>query len=203
MSDKPLARRARVHGEHYTWRSLWVGASTLQERGRLDESGSWWATLSAMLLAYTALEAYLNYLGPSLCPGEWTNEKAFFSKGKYRGTLGKLALLLDRCGLPWDPSRQPWQTLKEINKRRDLIAHPRNEHWDEEIAFLSPGDLRSRDSAFYALVDEKFVDRAMAAIEAVCDPLHVAAARILEGGPAFGPSAFHGMVGHSGGSILD
>ena len=156
-----------------------------------------------MLLAFAALEAYLNYLGPELCPDAWVDEKATFSSGKYRGTLGKLALLLERCELDVDRGREPWQTLKELNTRRDKLMHPRSEEWDRSVEFADPSEIRRIDPEFFALVDDAFLDKAMSSIEAVCSPLHSAAREIIGDGPALGPSAFRGMVGHQGGSLLD
>lgn len=194
--------RARLVGEHYTWRSLWTGAQMLQERSRGEESGDWWLTLSAMLLAFAALEAYLNYIGPELCPEEWADEKATFSTGSYRGTLGKLTLLMTHCGIEIDRGRKPWQTLKDLNQRRDQLMHPRSEAWDREVTFKDSNELGHIDPQFFSLADPVFVDEAMAAIQSVCGPLHQAAGRLVGGGPAFGASAFIGMVGHQGGSII-
>lgn len=200
--DESPGGRARQSGEHYTWRSLWLGASSLADRGRRDEEGNWWLTLSAMLLAFAALEAYLNYIGPELCPAEWADEKAFFSKGDYRGTLGKLAFLMNHCALPIDRGRKPWQLLKDLNRRRDKLVHPRSEAWDREVAFKDVKELGRIDAEFLQLVDESFVDDAMTAIQVVCDPLHEAASRLVGGGPAFGTSAFLGMLGVQGSAIL-
>lgn len=155
-----------------------------------------------MLLCYSALEAYLNYIGPLLLPQEWANEKSFFSKGRHRGTLGKLALLQKRCGLSNKRDRRPWQTLKELNRRRDLFMHPRSESWDHEVTYTDPENLKRIDPKLFALVDEDFVDMAMEDIRVVCDPLHRAAAELLGGGPAFGLHAFIGMIGHQGQSLL-
>jgi hypothetical protein len=155
-----------------------------------------------MLLCYSSLEAYVNFLGPSLCPDEWADERAFFSKGKYQGTLGKLALLTEKCGLVVSRDRRPWQTLKELNRRRDAFMHPRSESWDLEVSYSDPSELERVDPELLGLVDEAFVDKVMNDLQAICDPLHQAAGKAIGGGPAFGIHAFVGMSGHQGGSLL-
>lgn len=90
--------RARITGEHYTHRYLWHAARTLSEKGKADETGGV-LLMAATLFAFFALEAYLNYIGPIVCPDEWASEREFFGgEGgeRYRGTLGKLHLLGDR-----------------------------------------------------------------------------------------------------------
>ncbi len=54
------------------------------------EDGASHYMIAATLFVYLAMEAFLNDAGRRLWPAEWQDERATFSRGKYRGTLGKL-----------------------------------------------------------------------------------------------------------------
>ena len=197
-----MVKRARIRGEHYTWRYIWSAATSLRDRGKVDVDDGWWLTMSAMLLCYSALEAYVNFLGPKLCEEEWRDEKAFFSKGEFRGTLGKLAYLMRRAGVPVQRGRQPWQTLKSLNERRDRLVHPLHESWDRVIDYPDTGLPGRVNPLFFTHADEAFVDKVMIALPAICDPLHVATGNMLKQSGSMGLAAFKGILGHQGGNLL-
>src|SRR5690606_33857575 len=116
--------RAHLTGEHFTHRYLWHCSLTLDAQASREEGGSAAFELAALLFVYLAFEAYLNYLGPRVCPEEWKDERKSFgaeSKNRFRGTLGKLRLVADRTGLVLDTGTRPYQTIAELDRRRDRI----------------------------------------------------------------------------------
>jgi hypothetical protein len=196
--------RAQIAGEHYTHRYLWHAAETLAEKGCVDETGGP-LIMAGMLFTYFAFEAYLNFIGPVVCPSEWAEERSFFSgKGgdRYRGTLGKLHLLADRLSIELDSGRRPYQTVRLLDQRRDTVVHGRPEKIDIEVAFKNPASLRSIDPAIYGLADETFLRESFNDLEEIADTVQAEAQRQLGESEVWSPRAFRGMISHQGGSII-
>ena len=146
--------------------------------------------------------AFLNYVGERLCPDEWRNERAFFAGSEYRGTLGKLRLLLERAGVAYDKGARPYQTIAELDRRRDALVHARHEVYDREVTFKHVSELKSTDPAIYDFADAAFLGRAFADAEALCDAIEVAAQHQLGEFGQLAPYAFRGMISAQGGSII-
>jgi hypothetical protein len=67
--------------------------------------------MAGMVMAYFTFEAYLNFVGSSVEPTAWKDERDFFSKGQYRGTQGKLKLLCEKYQIKVDRDKRPYLTL--------------------------------------------------------------------------------------------
>lgn len=202
----PQKGRARLTGQYYTHRYLWHAAETLARQGRTQEEGGAISLLAAVLFVYFALEAYVNDIGPMVCPEEWADERAFFGgKGgdRYRGTLGKVLLVADRLQLPVDQARRPYQTVMMLDSRRDQLVHGRPEVIDQEVSFRGPEHLKNIDSALYSIADAVFVRRAFSDVEQLCDAIQGHAQAELGEHVVWSPRAFRGMMSHQGGSILE
>jgi len=161
--------RARITGEHYTHRYLWHSAQTLATKGKADETGGV-LLMAATIFAYFAFEAYLNHIGPIVCAEEWFREREFFGgEGgeRYRGTLGKAQFLADHLGVELDRGHRPFQTVIELDTRRDAVVHGRTQHFDVEIAFKAPEHIKRVDPVMYEFADEAFVDRVLRDVEKV------------------------------------
>jgi hypothetical protein len=116
--------RTSAKGEAYPHRALWTCAKTLFESARKEQKGAKYPDMAACLMAYLAYEAYLNLLLSRLDQEVWENERACFSKGKYRGTEGKLRWISEHCGeFAWDKGARPYQTIAKMAKLRDCMAH--------------------------------------------------------------------------------
>jgi hypothetical protein len=89
-----------------------------------------------MLLHFFAFEGYLNWLGNRIAPEVWEEEKEFFSRSPYQGSLGKYCFLAKVVRLPApDPSKEPFQTAKELLKLRDMAVHPKAEAGERLVKF--------------------------------------------------------------------
>jgi hypothetical protein len=86
-----------------------------------------------MLMAYFAFEAYLNLAGPRVDPEAWKNEKEFFNKDPYRGTRGKLNRICEKIGFKLESGKRPYQTIRELRRLRDFLAHGKLEAYAYEI----------------------------------------------------------------------
>ena len=121
-------------------------------------------------MAYFTFEAYLNFVGSSVEPTAWKDERDFFSKGQYRGTQGKLKLLCEKYQIKVDRDKRPYLTVREAGWLRDYLAHGKPEFYALEVdveegkdpdmfAGLKIYDLVTREKAGRTLQDtEKFIE---------------------------------------------
>src|SRR5260221_10404931 len=67
-------------------------------------------SLVAMVFAFHAVEAYLNFVGELLAPDIWKNEREYFKKLPYRGFSGKLRKVMELAGHAGDGNAPPLKT---------------------------------------------------------------------------------------------
>lgn len=131
-----MADKYDIEHRSYTHRYLWRTAIGLFELSKGEVRRPDYLHLSCMVMTFFALEAYLNFLGEILFPEVWKDERTFFNTPPYKGTMGKLAYLADHCGMSQlDKSRRPYQTVKNLHKIRDFMAHGRMEVIRKEVTF--------------------------------------------------------------------
>jgi hypothetical protein len=182
--------------EHRTYRSLWAAAATLEQDALENPVGSTYRLVGSAVCLYFALEGFLNDLGERIAPREWSEEREFFSKGEFRGTLGKLAYLASLCDLKLDVSRRPYQSLKQLEGIRHEMVHPRTKKEHEPKKIDSKGNpLLVEPDSFKTLETLGFLSRVSSDIEAIADAL-VAKATVkyeleLDG---YGYFAFRGAI---------
>ena len=120
----------------YTHRILWNASQHLYEQAREDSANSFYMRISCLVMLYSALESYTNYLGEILKPDVWRDERTFFNSEPYKGTgtLGKVQFLMKECRSPeLDKSRRPYQTLRNLQKARNFLVHGRTEEVQQEM----------------------------------------------------------------------
>lgn len=86
--------------------------------------GYFYSTLSAIMLSAFTVEAYLNYVGPLVEP-DWEDFDKASPLAKLRHVAAVLRLTLDN-------SSRPMQTIIELFKFRNRVAHPRSDRVVEE-----------------------------------------------------------------------
>jgi len=202
MAMTKAKKKARVTGEIYNHRLLWHAAQCLYDAATREELGSAHRTLAAMLFVYTALEGYLNDIGSRFRPDTWANEREFFGRGQYHGTLGKLDYLLDELGLTADRGIRPYQTVKTLDTHRDGLIHPRTEIVDWIIEYTDPEKVPLRkEPELYGYEDPAFVGRALEDVEEICDLIQAAVTERLGEARVPGRRAFVGSIWIQGGSL--
>ena len=99
-------------GENFTHRLLWCVVARQIENAKAQPNGSLYDDMAAMVFAFHAFEAYLNFLGIRLAPDLWNDERNFFRKEPYRGFEGKVRKISELCQLV-EPERQarPYSTI--------------------------------------------------------------------------------------------
>lgn len=110
-----------VEEEIYTHEYLWRSAQMLVEKAEAEEQASYHLLLPALMMSFLAFEAFVNFCGFVLLPDLWREEKRHF-KGK--GLEGKLSALAKRLPtFSWQKGQQPYQTIRNLESFRDIVAH--------------------------------------------------------------------------------
>jgi hypothetical protein len=102
-----------------TFVDLAHGADVLIGKTELDAKGSYYTTMSSLLLTAFTFEAYLNHLG----------EKTFkfWEEIEPIKVMDKYSVLCKNLELSPDFSKRPYQTLKTLFKFRNAIAHGKSQ----------------------------------------------------------------------------
>lgn len=100
MPEKPRDKSVvtNIEGEVFLYKELWRVVGRQLDYAIENETGAFYDRLVAMVFSFMVFEAYLNFAGERLDPEIWKDERVFFQKEPYRGFMGKLKFVLERCG---------------------------------------------------------------------------------------------------------
>jgi hypothetical protein len=159
--------------ETYNHRILWGAAEkNLRLAAPLNEDAKFFS-LGAMFLFFAAFEGYLNWLGTRIAPEVWEDERQFFSRTPYQGTLGKYRFLAKILRLPDpDPSQGPFQTAKDLLKLRDMVAHPKPEAGERRVKFKKGKSPPHYQSELEKKVSPDAANRAKDHLKKLAEALH-------------------------------
>jgi hypothetical protein len=181
-----------TEGEDYLHKYVWRAALRQLEQAKKKLPGSIYEDMVAMTLAFHALEGYLNFLGDKIAPELWEKEREVFRSG---GIMGKLTELHQRCRLPvLSKGRQPYSTIKSLEKLRNCIAHPKTiktrsiKEFDEdkERPLFPPSMLEG-------LVSHTRAIQSLERVKFIADSLHKAAGDLFPDA-GLGSSALEGSM---------
>jgi hypothetical protein len=134
MNTKVVVRKET----HYKPHADFYQAASDQLKHIEDKAYEPYASLlSVLLLSAFALEAYLNFIGPTVEPG-WDD----FDKCP---TLAKLRHICSVLGVAIDFGSSPFQSASEVFKFRNKMAHPR----DEEVVAEYEDRVGHFEKSFY------------------------------------------------------
>lgn len=189
----------------FTHEHLWRAVEVLYKDACSNTHGRY-AYLPCLAMTYFAFEAFVNYLGETLRPDLWADEKAAF-----RGASDTIEAKIDAIvhELPGYEKRwkgkQPYQDIKKLKRFRDLVTHGRvvrSEHTipnaDESAVNRFMSDFRWSHH-WDAFVEPTAVARSMSSVKAFCQSL-VTEARKHSDEPHLQFSAFEGALGLGEGS---
>jgi hypothetical protein len=125
--------RIQAHATTKTYVSCWIAARRALDIARQKQAGNLYFRMMAGVFCAFTIEAFLNHLGQRRIP-EW---KAFERK---LGPREKLLMLRTTLHLSFDPSRRPFQTLHDILKLRDSLAHGKTETVSNNREVRDPDD---------------------------------------------------------------
>ena len=189
-----------IVGERFTHKELWRIVVRQLEHGRTIRQGAFYDDLVAMVFAFHALEAYLNYIGEHLAPAIWKDERNFFRNEPFRGFDGKIRKVFELVGLS-EPARnvRPYSSVWLLKDLRDLIGHGKVERVativEHEVDEPQPWMKTKLDS----FVTEENAQMAHDDVKAIGQLIHDAAYPKVRD-IWFGRLAFEGPLQHSDGS---
>lgn len=116
-----MAKDAIYEGtrEVRTFVDLAHGADVLITKTEQEPKGSYYTTMSALLLTACTFEAYLNHLGEKTIK--------FWGEIEPVKVMDKYSVLCKNLGLTPDFSKRPYQTLKALFTFRNAIAHGKSQ----------------------------------------------------------------------------
>lgn len=192
-------------GQTLPHRFLW---DIVEEQAKLaSEREHGWSkpALVAMVFGFHTVEAYTNFVGASLAPEIWRDERNYFRKEPYRGWDGKLRKVMELVEMPWpEPEliERPLKTILELRELRDLIAHPKPEKLTSETLHVegteAPFPVSSLRSKF---TPKDKVTRAVSDVELFLNQIHrLAAPKVKVNDIWFGSDALRGPDEYSSGT---
>ncbi len=186
-----------THTEYttFTHRVLWECVQRQIERAKEKPEGSWYFWLSAMTMGYMVFEAYLNYVGDELMPHVWCDERTFFSRPPYKGSLGKLTFLLEKQGIPYpDKNQRPFASVFVLKSIRDEIAHARPHRITESVTHPSDVIAPFTKQWLENRVNEREATRLLTDLELFLETIN-SALRSRVSAAALASSALKGSMG--------
>ena len=190
--------KTTFEGEELPHRLLWEIVEEQVTLASEREQGWSKPALVAMVFAFHAVEAYLNFIGERLAPQIWQDEQNYFHKEPYRGWNGKLRKVMELVGLPWpQPVSQPLSTIIELKDLRDVIAHAKPERFTGEIDHAEDTLSLFYVSKLRAMFTPKEkLTRAVHDVEQFLNQIHgLAAPKVKD--PWFGKEALRGPSQYS------
>ena len=180
--------------EVYNHRILWGAAERNLKLASHSNGDSKFHALGAMFLFFAAFEGYLNWLGFRVAPEVWEDERQFFSRAPYQGTLGKYRFLSKILSLPEpDASKGAFQTATELKTLRDMVAHPKPEQGERTVK-VKKGKFPPRyESKIDKKVTPKAANLAKKHLKELAELLH-GAAKNLYSSTIHEASAFTSML---------
>lgn len=181
--------------ETYNHRIVWSAAQRNLQFVTPPNKDAKFFALASMLLSILAFEGYLNWLGSRIAPETWKDERRFFSRGGFRGTLGKYRFLVRRLKLPApDPSQGAFQTAKHLLKLRDAIVHPKPEAGKKRVKFKEGRFPPRYQSKLEKEVSPDAATRARDHLEKLAEELH-REAKLAYSGTVHETHAFGPLLG--------
>ena len=145
----------------------------LHKHARRKKRGAKYPDMACCLMAYLSYEAYLNLLLSKLDPVTWAKERTHFSKGKFRGTEGKLRWIAGLCGkFSWKRGARPYQTVKKLEALRDRMVHAKPYSYADAVEHPEDREPDWWPRHVYAEVDPTFARTTLKDVECFMEYVH-------------------------------
>ena len=116
-----------------TFVDLFHGSDILLEKSKEVEKGSYFTTMASLLLTAFTFEAYLNHIG---------QEKIlFWHEIENVSVFKKYRILCTEFSIPINPGERPYQTIQNLFKFRNSIAHGTSQLIKKEKPIPSSEDI--------------------------------------------------------------
>jgi hypothetical protein len=164
---------ATLEGEYVTYKLLWAVAQHQVEHSEQQPRGSDFDRIAAMIFAFFALEAYLNFILEKLAPDVWKAERSYF---RGAGFLGKLKKVSQLAKMPApDFGSDPYGTIRLLEKFRNDMVHAHTEKLEPRRVKIPNDHEPTIRSKLDVVVTPEQCGNAMRQVEQVIKEIHKAA----------------------------
>jgi hypothetical protein len=171
LSEVLMAQEMVQHEEIYTHEYLWRMASAVFTEAKVKEKQADYFTLTALLMYYSAFEAFINFCGYILLPEVWADERNYF-KGKDSGTDAKIAKLQEKLpDFVWQKGKRPYHTIHNLKTLRDSMVHGKVQASSYETVFRGDGMHIKWKLSWNTFVSTQKAESAIQDIKAFCETL--------------------------------
>jgi hypothetical protein len=158
-TKKPIKARVEKKRDVRTYAEIWHGSGILLQRGQEEIRGSKWLWMGSLIFTAFSFEAYLNHIGRKTFACWDIFEKVVSPEGK-------LDVICERLEIDLPKNKRPRQTLRELIKFRNNVAHGKTVPLEENT---------TRDADQY--LDEFLGKRPLAVWEEYCTEKNALRAR--------------------------
>ena len=123
--------RLQASGTTNTYVYCWIAATRALKQAEARKPGNLYCCMMAGVFAAFAVEAFLNHIGQRKMR-DWANFE------RRLGPREKLLLLRQVAHWSVDESRRPFQTLQEMFRLRDALAHGKTETVVKDTVLKQP-----------------------------------------------------------------
>jgi hypothetical protein len=192
MGGLLMSQRMLTYEEIWTHKYLWQSANVLLEAAKSNETESYYFLLPALFMSYAAFEAFINFCGYIILPEIWANEREYF-KGKDNNVEAKISKLLEILNdFEWKKGQKPYQTIRDIGKERDLIAHGKVNVSEYESISIGDGSHIKLEHEWDRSISTGKVEGALHDIKSFCQSLTESMRKQDEDHPELVFDAFEG-----------
>jgi hypothetical protein len=170
--NKPAKAVVTRQQDLNTYAELWHASACVLRVGKAEPVASSWQFLSSLVLTAFAFEAYMNHVGEKVLAANWESSEHLPPSDK----LDMICAALN-VTLPGTKGERPQQTIVQLFKFRNTLAHARTETL-EETKRLDAGKVdddfgRRLSTQWQRLIHTSdFAERAREDVEAVLTRVH-------------------------------
>lgn len=165
-------RKAKVAKERQvnTYAEMWHASYVMLDKAKKNSEGSYYQLMASLIFTAFTLEAFLNHIGQSIF--KCWNDLEQLSPSR------KLNLIAEKLGIKKDDGKRPFQTVSELFKFRNDVAHGKTVSLKSEnkIVFVDDklnqhlqGSLQTQWQNYCNLKNTK---RAREDVEEICGIIH-------------------------------
>lgn len=159
-----------VEREVRTFAYLHMTAVDALEKAKNIKEGSFYQLMSCLVFSAFTIEAYLNHVGEQ--------EIEYWGEIEKIEPMAKLKVLYSVLKLPFDPSKRPIQTVQQLFKFRNFMAHGRTEKLTGKGFLTKPSPDPGQnlvETKWEKFCNEKEAERAVKDVKQILEAICVAA----------------------------
>ena len=140
------------------------------EKAKNIREGSFYQIMSCLVFSAFTVEAYLNHVGE--------RKIQFWNEIEKIEPMSKLTVLYSVLKLPFDPSKRPIQTIQQLFKFRNFMAHGRTEKLTGRGMLKKPRPDPGEnlvETKWEKFCNKKEAERAVKDVRQVLETIYVAA----------------------------